>query len=343
MFSATTIFFLGPTGYIGGAVLQLLLDDPRYEITALVRDQAKADVLAKKFGVRTVVGTMEDEKLLEQEAAKADVIFNIAALWIIPGIKALLNGSKTKFEQTGKKPIFIHTSGAGAVAGEDARGEFIPGKVYVDTDVETMTSLSSEHIHNIADTMVRLADVEGGYVRSYILYPPMVWGQQRGALADAGLTNVHPPALALPIKFSIARGQGGVIGKGLNQWSHVEVHEQADLFNLVLKAALADPSFPSGNDATFFPENGKFTMIDAAEAWTKALHVAGKSRMAEPEPFTDEELAQFGPGGIFARYTGSTTLCSGERGRKLGWKPVLDRDAFMASLEVEVKALLEAA
>ena len=89
-----------------------------------------------------------------------------------------------------------------------------------------MTHLSPEHIQNVGDTMVRLADAEGGYVRSYILYPTMVWGEQRGVLADAGLTNVRPPALSLPVKFSIARGQGGVIGKGLNKWSHVEVHER---------------------------------------------------------------------------------------------------------------------
>ena len=92
----------------------------------LVRDQAKADVLAKKFGVRTVIGAMENERLLEEEAAKADVVINVvrhapgrttyslftryqAALWIIPGIKALLDGSKARFERTGKKPIFIHT------------------------------------------------------------------------------------------------------------------------------------------------------------------------------------------------------------------------------------------
>ncbi|VDC02900.1 unnamed protein product [Peniophora sp. CBMAI 1063] len=340
MSTQTSVFFLGATGYIGGAVLQLLLEDSRYEITLLVRDQGKAKIFEEKFNVRTVIGTLEDEKLLEEEAAKADVVFNIAALWIIPGIKALLAGSKIRFEKTGEKPIFIHTSGAAAVAGEDAHGEDIPGKTYVDTDVATMTNLSSEHIHNIADTMVRRADVEGGYVRSYILYPPMVWGEQRGILAEAGLANVRPPAMSLPIKFSIARGQGGVIGKGLNKWSHVEVHEQADLYKLVLESALSNPTFPSGNEGTYFPSSGTFTMLSAAKSYTKALFASGKSRSADPEPFTDEELAQWGPGGIFARYMGSSVVCEGERGRALGWKPVLGTSAFLASLGVEVEASL---
>ena len=113
-------------GYIGGSVFELLLQDSRFDITALVRDPAKAAVLTEKFGVRTVIGAMENEKLLEEEAAKADVVINVvrhapdrttyslftryqAALWIIPGIKALLDGSKARFERTGKKPIFINT------------------------------------------------------------------------------------------------------------------------------------------------------------------------------------------------------------------------------------------
>ena len=104
-------------------------------------------------------------------------------------------------------------------------------------------------------------------------------------------------------------------------------------------------------------------MIDAAKVYTKALHAAGRSRIDEPEPFTDDELAQFGPGGIvrillsafftgrhvdmrssqFARYMGSTTLCRGERGKSLGWKPVLGTDAFLASLDKDVQALVVAA
>ena len=102
-------------------------------------------------------------------------------------------------------------------------------------------------------------------------------------------------------------------------------------------------------------------MIDAARAYTEALHAAGWSRTDEPEPFTDDELAQFGPGGIvrillsafftgrhvdmrslqFARYMGSTALCKGERGRQLGWKPVLGVDAFLGSLK-DVHTLIAA-
>lgn len=140
-------------------------------------------------------------------------------------------------------------SGAASIAGEDTLGEPGSGKIFIDTDDENMTrpsgkqlpneaipanatevptlaDLSLEHIHDVVEATVRRADDEGGYVRSFILYPPCVWGVRRGVLIDAGVSKVLSPALEGLANLSIARGQSVLIGRGLNKWAHVEVHER---------------------------------------------------------------------------------------------------------------------
>ncbi|KZV61089.1 hypothetical protein PENSPDRAFT_759631 [Peniophora sp. CONT] len=366
MSNKLTVFFLGPTGYIGGSVLELLLQDSRFEITALVRDPAKAKILTENFGVRTVAGSLVDLNLLTEEAFKADVVINTASVWMLPTIKALLAGAKVRFEESATKPIFIHTSGVAVIAGEDAGGEPRAGQVFVDTDVEAMTrysgnqpasseespvnatevptlaDLSPQHIHDVVEATIRRASDEGGYVRSYIIYPPCVWGVRRGALVDAGVSKVLSPALEGLAMLSIARGQSAVVGRGLNKWAHVEVHEQADLYKRVLDAALADSSFPSGSEGTYFAENGAFAQLDAAEVRARVLKSAGKSSSAESQALTQEEVAQLGPmGDMIARLNGMNVLCRSERGRRLGWAPVLGTDAFLASVEDDMQARLE--
>ena len=70
-------------GYIGGSVFELLLQDSRFEIAALVRDPAKAAVLTEKFGVRTVAGSLVDLQLLTEEASKADIVINTVCRFLL--------------------------------------------------------------------------------------------------------------------------------------------------------------------------------------------------------------------------------------------------------------------
>jgi hypothetical protein len=67
-------------GYIGGSVLQRLLDHPKrdtFEITALVRGADKAKLL-NTLGVKTVVASLSDlDKLTEIAAASSIVIHTV--------------------------------------------------------------------------------------------------------------------------------------------------------------------------------------------------------------------------------------------------------------------------
>lgn len=61
---------------MGGDILFTLLHaHPEYEISALVRDSKKGEIITKAYpNVRIVLGELESASLIEDEVAKADII-----------------------------------------------------------------------------------------------------------------------------------------------------------------------------------------------------------------------------------------------------------------------------
>lgn len=73
------LYSTGTTGYIGGDSLYLIsqthLD---WELTALVRNNEKATQLTSKFPqVRVAYGDLDNAQVLEEESAKADIIYRM--------------------------------------------------------------------------------------------------------------------------------------------------------------------------------------------------------------------------------------------------------------------------
>ena len=71
------------TGYVGGTVLYRLLNHPdakTFEITTIVREEAKAKKL-EPYSVKTVIGSFKtDLALLTQEVEKVHVVFNCVSV-----------------------------------------------------------------------------------------------------------------------------------------------------------------------------------------------------------------------------------------------------------------------
>ena len=66
-------------GYIGGSILKRLLSHPNrrdFEITALVRNADKAELLETQFGVKTVIGSLQDLDKLTTLVERAHIIIN---------------------------------------------------------------------------------------------------------------------------------------------------------------------------------------------------------------------------------------------------------------------------
>jgi uncharacterized protein YbjT (DUF2867 family) len=107
------ILFLGATGYIGGSILGRLITHasrPSFEIVAYSRNADKAKKLETEFGLKSVLGSLDEVQKIEEAAAKADVVFHTAdSADHLPSAQAILRGLKRKHEESGKVPIYVHT------------------------------------------------------------------------------------------------------------------------------------------------------------------------------------------------------------------------------------------
>ncbi|KIP10517.1 hypothetical protein PHLGIDRAFT_232441 [Phlebiopsis gigantea 11061_1 CR5-6] len=338
----TPVFFLGATGYLGGSVLARLLEHPAassYEITALVRSQEKAKKL-EPFGVKTAIGTIQDLDLLEKLASEAHIVFSIINADDDPHIQAILRGLK-KRHATGDLPILIHTSGTGVFLSH-ANGLHGDAVVFDDNKPEQFEALPHEALHRSVDELVIAADKEG-YAKTYIILPSTIFGTPSNALTKAGIQNTHSIQLPFLIKASIGRGQGGVVGKGAAKWNYVSNADTAELFVAVFNGVTTpNNTVPHGREGLFIGENGVFAWSEVGNAIAKALYEAGKGKSPEATTFTSEELTKyFGSEFVGNLIAGSNCIGLATRSKALGWTPKNTKEDLIASVKVEVDAILK--
>ncbi|KAF9043628.1 NAD(P)-binding protein [Hymenopellis radicata] len=334
--SSPKIFFTGATGYLGGSILSRLLTivDPS-TITALVRSVEKADKL-RPLGINTLIGSYKDLDVLIEAASKADVVFACADADDEAANRAILEGMKKRNQTTGSVPALIHTSGTGVIQ-DNALGMHGDYPVFSDLDVDRFAKLPETQIHRKMDLAILDADKEG-YIRSYLVLPPTVYGLATGVVADTGVQNIHSIQLPAIVKTSMHRKQGGMIGDGVNVWNNVSVDDTADFYIVLFKAILKNPETAHGANGYYFIETGEHTMKEIATEISKALVELGLGTNPKPSSYTDEEkTAFFGP---MWPYLGTNARVKAERSRALGWAPKHGKENMVVSLKEEIKSYL---
>ncbi|KAI0360216.1 NAD-P-binding protein [Trametes cingulata] len=339
-----TIFLTGGTGYIGGSVLQRLLDHPDHEnfdITALVRNAEKAKLLETRFGVKTVLGSLQDLDKLSALTENAHVVIHTADCDDIDAIKAILNGLKKRHEKTGDLPILIHTSGTGEFV-DDARGEFVSETFYSDLDIPKIEALPENAPHRPVDLLVVAADTEG-YVRSHIIMPSLIYGIASGPLFDASIANPHSIAIPLLVRIALQRGHVGVMGKGITRWGHVHIDDTAHLYIRLLDAILRTPDKVShGRHGYYFAVHGDYSMRELLEGIAASLFALGRVKTSELVPYTQEELVKYFGSEFLANFFFTNSRCKAERAQlELGWAPKYTHEDFISSLKPEVEILVQ--
>ncbi|KAI8992937.1 NAD-P-binding protein [Trametes punicea] len=331
-----SVFLLGATGYIGGGVLARLLVNakPLFDITVMLRDAVKASKL-KPFGVKTVLGNLDDTDTIESFASQADIVFECADADHVESTKAVLRGLKKRHQQTGIAPVLIHTSGTGVLA-DNAAGMHSTDIVYNDNDVEQLAKLPPEQPHRTIDLMVIAADEEG-YVRSYLVLPSTIYGLASGPLVDAGIMNPQSQQIPALIMASMDRGQAGMVGEGKNIWPNVNIDDAVHLYELLWSAILACKEIGHGKEGYYFAENGEHTLYDVAKAIGAALKDFGLAETDKPSSFTKEELEKYFAG---SDSLGSNARCRAERSRAIGWKPKKKTEDMLASIKPEIQFML---
>ncbi|KAI0767997.1 NAD-P-binding protein [Trametes elegans] len=342
--SKLSIFLTGATGYIGGSLLQRLLQHPNasnFAITALVRNESKAKLLEKDFGVKTVVGSLQDLDKLADLAENAHVVFQAADCDDVAATKAILSGLKRRHEKTGDLPLLIHTSGTGEFV-VDLDGNAVSEQIYSDLDIPAIEALPPTALHRPVDLLIVAADQEG-YVRTHIVMPSVIYGVASGPLFDAGIANPHTIVIPAFVNAALQRGTVGVLGKGVSIWGNVHIDDETDLQIRIFDTLLSTPEKVShGRDGYFFAANGEHSTIEVLKVIAETLYALGRISTPEPVPYAKEELGKYLYSEHIGRLLFTNSRTKAERARReIGWAPKHTKEDFIGGLKAEVELLVK--
>ncbi|EIW57397.1 NAD-P-binding protein [Trametes versicolor FP-101664 SS1] len=334
------VFIVGATGYVGGAVLALLLaseNAKRFDVTVLSRSAEKARAF-ESFGVKAIVGSLDDLVTLEGIAAESDVVIECADADHIASTKAFLAGLRKKYETTGKAPILVHTSGT-AVLSDNAAGMHSTDVVYCDADPEQLDAIAPTQPHRNVDLTVIAGDKEGTarYVKTFIVLPSTIYGLASGPLVDAGIVNPRSMQIPALIEASMDRRQAGMVGAGQNFHPNVHIDDVAQLYCTIVERALAGDDIGHGREGFYFGENGEHTMLDIAQTMGADLAGMGLADTADPSTFNKTELDKYFGG---SNSLGTNVRCRAERSRGIGWKPAKTSEDMLASIKPEIEHII---
>ncbi|KAF7872765.1 uncharacterized protein EAF02_008836 [Botrytis sinoallii] len=318
------IFITGTTGYTGGDTLYTLYNaHPDWEFTALVRNSDRGAPVAAAFPkVHLVYGTLEDASILEEEAAKADVVLHtadssdheIAAKAIATGL--------AKGHSPSNPGYWLHLSGTGILCWKDMEtqtyGEAPSQPPYDDlSGVSQLTSLPDSAFHRAIDKLVLSAGSPS--LKTAIVCPPTIYGHGRGP------GNQRSRQVYNLVRITLQKGQAPQLGKGLTEWDNIHVHDLSALFLRLAERALSNAQ--SSDDVEIWNEKGYFLAENGHHVWGEISAQVGADAFAKGLIKTKEvaamdvdeakELA-----GFEAISWGLNSKGFAKRARKyLGWNP----------------------
>jgi nucleoside-diphosphate-sugar epimerase len=281
------VFITGAAGFIGGSIATGLVNKG-HQVTGLVRNAEQAAEL-KALGIEPVIGTLDDEALLIEQARKADGVINAASSDHRGAVEALLSGLR------GTNKPFLHTSGSSIVG--DASGGEGSDNIYYEGQLPTATPDKAARV--AIDDLVLAAANDG--VRSAVLCNSLIYGHSLGVRRDS---------VQLPRLIKQARKSGVVrhVGTGGNIWSNVHINDVVELYALALE------NTPAGT--FYFVESGEASFRDMSNAIAETLGLgpAQDWPLKDAEAEWGYEMANYG--------LGSNSRVRGTHARELlGWVP----------------------
>jgi hypothetical protein len=142
--------------------------------------EEKAKPVKKAFpNIRIVLGSLDDSKTLEEEAAKADVVVHTADASDHEGAAKALTKGLASGHSKEKPGFYLHTGGAGILCWETMRDDNKLGehseREYDDwTAVQDLTGLPKDAFHKNVDDLVLSSGTDS--VKTAILCPPTIYG-----------------------------------------------------------------------------------------------------------------------------------------------------------------------
>ncbi|KAH6885201.1 hypothetical protein B0T10DRAFT_608421 [Thelonectria olida] len=332
-----SIFLTGATGYIGGQVLQNLVQThPEYSIAALIRDgEAAKRVTAISPNVRPVIASLDDSEVVEEEASKASVVLHLASNKHVGSFQAIKRGLAKRSSPS----FWVQVSGASALAaGELSSPSFQPGQpsdaVFDDLDgIADIRSLVRAHSSRVVDNFLLDVAKENPSIKTALVLPPIIYGAGEGPVNQR---SVQVPTLS---KVALERGKAVRLGKGEGRWGNIHIRDLGTLF-----LALAEAGAEGNQDDAIWGDNGiyltgigEISWAEISERIGKAAHEKGLISTSEVEQIDEGEADKLLPAArvFFASNARSKSRRATE---VLGWKPAQE------GLEAEIpRAVLEEA
>ncbi|KIM94012.1 hypothetical protein OIDMADRAFT_35073 [Oidiodendron maius Zn] len=337
----TKIFATGVTGYLGGdAIYAILKAHPEYEVTCLVRDEGKSvKVAAAHPQIRIVHGDLNDLKLVEEEAAQADIVCNFAHATHEPSAQALARGLARR--SAPGLGFLIHTMGSGTMIYDDVvNNRYGHGTSTVFNDVEGLPEVLAVPDFaqaRGAENAVRAIGIQAPErVRTAVVSTGSAYGLGRG------IVRYRSTAIHQLVRCTLQRGHAVQVGEGKAAWRHVHVHDLSGLYlKLVEHAAAggneAGDGLPvwGGPDGFYFAENGEHVWGELGRLVSDEASSRGLITPAEAVSIGPTEAASLATMGQF--FWGCNCRVEGRRAKQaLGWRP------SGVSLQEEIKAIVTA-
>ncbi len=281
------VFVTGAAGFIGGSIATGLVQ-AGHQVTGLVRSAEQAEEL-KALGINAVIGTLDDQALLAEQARAADAVINAASSDHRGAVEALLDALR------GSNKVFLHTSGSSIVG--DASGGKSSDVTYYEDNLPEPTVDKAARV--AIDNLILAAAKDD--VNSAVVCNTLIYGHSLGVKRDS---------VQLPRLLKQARKSGVVrhVGTGQNIWSNVHIEDVVALYVLALTKNVPG--------TFYFVESGEASFIDMTTAMAAALNLG----QAQDWPLKDAE-AEWGY--EMANYgLGSNSRVRGKHARELlGWAP----------------------
>ncbi|KZV99408.1 NAD(P)-binding protein [Exidia glandulosa HHB12029] len=332
---AIPVFFLGVTGYVGESLLSRLVKLlPNAHITALIRSESVVPAF-KAAGVHEVIhGSHKDLEIIQAASRKAELVINTADCDDVDLTAAVLAGLKERFQETGRRPVLIHTSGTGVLA--DAAGGTLDPAVaaaaYDDANEEQIKNIPTTAAHRPVDNLIFAAD-QAGIVDGWIITPPMIYGPSTGPLPRE--------SMAVPITVKLALQLKGLVrlADGTSTWDNVHMEDLLDVYELFIKNALS-----AETRATRAPPYSRFILVSSdkythgelVKIVADTLFKLGAIPSAEVKQVTLEEGIAIHP---MMKFLGTNSFAIPSKARKLGWKP--KHLNWRADVAVDVERILK--
>ena len=329
MASTKSVFLIG-AGFIGGEILELLLDSG-YSVTALVRREEHAQEL-KAWGATCVMGSLSDNDLIREQTIRHDIVIHTATADDMPSVQSIIAGMKER-KARGQPSIYLHTSGCSELC-DYADGNKESDTIYKDDEPTLIDSLPDDAPHREIDLGIIQARKDlGDSAKIAIILPPVIYGVSK----KAQRLSIQLPTLT---RFAVKHGYAAHVGQGLPIWNYVHVRDLARGYLLILQWLAGNESSDIYQNPYFFVESGEeHSWKESASAIGEALRDAGKISDATPKTIPEDSYKD-----IFGEYTphvvGANARNRANRLRSLGWI-AKEKDSFTSLREDEIPLILQ--